>query len=257
MTDGEPAGRHVVITGAAAGIGRAVTEHLVSRGVQVYAIDRDAAGLAGLNGVARSYVADLADRDQLHRLIEQLLTALPRLDGLVNNAGLTLRWDLSELTEERLYSCLDINLSAPIQLIRGLVGPLAATGGAVVNMASIHAFTTGPTNTAYSASKAGVAAITRALAVELGPRGIRVNAIAPGYIDTGYVAGYPPGVATAISRQHPLQRIGEPADVVGATAFLLSDAARFITGVVLPVDGGLSARLSAMVSDWTPVGPAA
>lgn len=245
-------GRHVIVTGAAAGIGRAITELLVSQGAHVHMVDRDATGLRGLTDTADAYVTDLADRQQLHALAARLSEAVPQLDGLVNNAAIVPRQWLIDLDEDEFDQCIGINLAAPIQLVRAMAKPLAAARGAVVNITSIHARTTAPGLAAYAASKAGLTGVTRALALELGPRHVRVNAIAPGYIDTGYVASYPTGVADSIRRQHPLQRLGEATDVAGVVAFLLSDAADFITGAVIPVDGGLCARMSAVVADWAP-----
>jgi NAD(P)-dependent dehydrogenase (short-subunit alcohol dehydrogenase family) len=250
-------GKVGVITGAAAGIGRSVFHHVCLAGGRAFIVDMDAAGLerAGSEEPASclvgTAVADLAKSEEVARVINDIRAGVGKLDFLCNNAGITPHVDLPDLETDGWEHCLAVNLRAPLQLTRGLLGLLkAARGASVINMSSIHASLTSSGLTAYASSKAGLIGLTKALANELGPSCIRVNAITPGYIDTGYLASHPPKVQDGIRSQHPLGRVGAPEDVAGVAIFLASELSRFVSGAVIPVDGGLSSRLPAHASDW-------
>lgn len=236
--------RRVVVTGALGGIGAAVTARLLADGARVLAVDRpdvvrrdrgpDAAGLHVVG-------VDLRDPGASAEVARQGLERLGGIDGLVNNAGIELRAPLAEHTDERWDAVLDVNLRAPFRLARDLADLLAVGGsGAVVNVCSI-AVTGFADQVAYDASKGGLLTLTRSLAVELGPRGIRANAVCPGFIDTPMldVGGLRP-IAERVVRGLPLGRLGNPADVAGAVSWLLGEDAGYVTGQSLFIDGGMN-----------------
>ena len=243
-------GKTAIVTGAAAGIGRAILDTYVAAGARVIAVDRDAEKLAhacalpALRAHTHPVVADLAHQDEILRVAEAVRDLGAVLHVLCNNAGITTRAPLPELDRATWASCIDIDLVAPYALTRAVLPFLeAARSASVINMSSIHARLTSERMAVYAAAKAGLLGLTRALANELGPRGIRVNALCPGYIDTGYIAPMPPAVAERIRMTHPLRRFGEPRDVAGPALFLAGDMSSFVSGAVITVDGGLGVRL--------------
>lgn len=250
-------GRVGVITGAAAGIGRAVLHRVCLQGGRAFLVDIDAAGLERARHeepaecIVGTAIADLAKYDETARVIDAIASCLDKLHFLCNNAGITPRLDFADLDSISWHKCMTVNLEAPLQLTRGLLDALAAAAGAsVINMSSIHASLTSSGLAAYASSKAGLIGLTKALANELGPLGIRVNAITPGYIDTGYLAKHPAAVREGIRSQHALGRVGAPEDVADVVVFLASELSRFVNGAVIPVDGGLSSRLPSQAGDW-------
>lgn len=234
-----------LITGAASGIGRRTALLFAERGARVVAVDRDEAGLASLAREAASPIAtgvsDLTAPD-----LEDTVTALVDaqgggLDILVNNAGIG-GGDFVENTEdETLRRFFEINVVALFRMSRLALARMRPSGGAIVNVASIYAEIGATKSPAYSASKGAVAALTRQMATDYGPYGIRVNAVAPGLIETPLTAER---IRTERWRhqiyvdQSPLRRVGTPSDVAGAIAFLAGDDAAFVTGETLRVDGG-------------------
>lgn len=234
MGDAEPV---VVVTGAAGGIGTAIVAELLAAGTRVVGVDRETVELAGVTAVK----ADLTDPHGPEAVVAAV-TAYGRLDGLVNNAAISRRAPLGELADETLAAVLDTNLSAALRLTRALL-PFLGAGAAVVNVSSIRAGRGFAGDTAYIASKGGLEAATRALAVELAPRGVRVNAVAPGAIETDLNRAVlaDPGHRQRVLGRIPLGRIGRPGDVAPAVSFLLGEQARWITGAVLTVDGGQTA----------------
>lgn len=249
------AGLHAVVTGAAGGIGGAITRQLASQGAKVHGLDRDADALRGLAagtppGSVAIYTVDLADRRAVDRLLPELLVQLQnRCDILVNNAGISRLRALHETDDEMLDALFAVNFFAAFRVTRGLLPALRASGrGAIVNIASELALVGAADYSAYCATKGAVLAWTRALAVELAAQRIRVNAVCPGPIDTALLReefmthGKPEDARLAEVSLIPLSRLGTPQDIAPVVGFLASDAAAFVTGAVWPVDGGKTAR---------------
>lgn len=233
----EEQGPIVVITGAAGGIGTAIVAQLLAAGTRVVGVDRESVDAPGVTAVK----ADLTDAGGLEAVVTAV-AAYGRLDGLVNNAAISRRATIADLDDDTLAAVLDANLSAALRLTRALL-PYLTEPAAIVNVSSIRATRGFAGDTAYIASKGGLEAATRALAVELGPRGIRVNAVAPGAVETDLNRAVlaDPGHRQRVLDRIPLGRLGTPGDIAPAVSFLLSEQARWITGVVLTVDGGQTA----------------
>lgn len=230
--------RVAVVTGAARGIGAAICDELEAAGWQVVAVDRDASPREG------AMLLDLADP----HAIATGLGGLRPVHALVNNAARQLSKPLLETTAEEWDAVLAVNLRAPFLCIRALAAQLVATQGSVVNVSSVHAGATSESVAAYAASKGGLNALTRAAALELSPRGVRVNAVMPGAIETRALsegfARWPDGERSLIQRT-PLGRVGQPGEIAKAVAFLLdSERSGFMTGQCMVIDGGAMARLS-------------
>lgn len=247
-----------VITGAGRGIGRAIAARLAADGAAVVINDIDgesaqavARQISRAGGQAIAVAGSVGREADVIRLFARVRRKFGRLDILVNNAGIDAMAgvvDMEYIDWRRLQS---VDLDGAFLCTKHAAPLLAATGsGSIVSISSIHAFATQPARTAYAAAKAGLIGLTKALALELGPRGVRVNAILPGYIRTEIWSQWldqadPESTIRRIAAQHPLRRIGRPEDVAGAVAFLVSDDARFISGTTLVVDGGLTASFVA------------
>lgn len=242
------AGKVCVVTGAAAGIGRAIARLFLRAGATVVAADRDPAGLATLDG-AIAVLVDVTAADAPARILAPAL-ARGGPDVLVNNAGMTTVQPLLDTADGDLQAALDVNLTSTFRLAREAVRAMCAhrRGGAIVNMASVNAMVGHPCVAAYAATKGAIHALTRQLAVECGPHGIRVNALSPGLIVTeAFAARLVEEDVRLMTEAYPRGRLGHPDDVAHAALFLASDAADFITGVDLPVDGGMTAIAGAAV----------
>lgn len=245
--------RIAIVTGAGAGIGRAIAQSLASEGAHVYVTDADGASakavaeeIAAMAGSAEPLTVDVARPADIALLIERVKTAHNRLDILVNNAGINVRADFRHLEDADWERIRTINLDAIVRLSRDCFELLRRSGkGVIVNLASILASRGTRQAVAYSATKGAVAALTRGLAVEYAHFGIRVNYLAPGFIETALTerALANPAIAKALIDQTPMRRFGTPDDVAKAALFLASDDAGYITGAGLTVDGGMAAGL--------------
>lgn len=235
-----------LVTGASRGIGAAIAAELAGAGWPVavnYRADRDGAEaiverLREVGGAACAIRADVSDPAAIDRLIGEAEEELGNVLVLVNNAGLTADGLSMRLTDEDWDRVLQTNLSAAFRLTRRAVGPMMrARYGRIVNVASVVGVRANAGQANYAASKAGLIAFTRTVAVEVARRGVTVNAVAPGLIDTEMTAGISAGLAEAI----PARRAGTPEEVAACVGFLASDAASYVTGTTLTVDGGMTA----------------
>jgi 3-oxoacyl-[acyl-carrier protein] reductase len=231
------------VTGASRGIGAAIARELASAGARVAVNYRASAEtaeqLAGeIGGVALA--GDVADAEQARGLVERAEEALGELDILVNNAGVTRDTLIARMSDDDWNSVIATNLSGAFYTCRAVARKmLRRRSGAIVNLTSFVGLHGNPGQANYAATKAGLIGLTKALAKELGTRGVRVNAVAPGYITTDITAGLPEELRETLLTLTPLGRLGDPEDVARAVRFLCSDEASFVTGEVLLVDGGL------------------
>jgi 3-oxoacyl-[acyl-carrier protein] reductase len=241
-------GKTAVVTGGSRGIGRAIAETLAQRGAQVIIADRQAdlaevtareiAAASGQNTLAL-YV-DVADHASAKTMIEQALARFARLDILVNNAGVTRDTLLVRMEEADWDLVLNVNLKGAYNCSKAVVRPMMKQRyGRIVNVASISGIAGQAGQANYSASKAGLIGFTKALAREVGGRGITVNAVAPGFVPTALTNDLPAELKEASLKSIPLGRWGTPQEIAYAVTFLASDEAAYITGHVLSVDGGM------------------
>jgi meso-butanediol dehydrogenase/(S,S)-butanediol dehydrogenase/diacetyl reductase len=237
-------GKVALVTGGRSGIGRASAEALAEAGAQVITAQR------GPDTQFDWIEADLADPSAPEAVIAEVVDRAGRLDILVNNAGLMREGTVLEAPPEDWHATLQVNLTAPYLLIRAALPHLIATKGSIVNIGSIEGLGANPRHPAYVASKAGLHGLTRAIAVDHGPDGVRCNAVAPGWIDTElnteFIAslGDPEAFRARIGALHPVGRTGAPGEVGALVAWLASDQAGFVTGQVWTVDGGRTTKLS-------------
>ena len=248
MPDRELEGRVALVTGGSRGIGAAVCAELGAAGAEVvvnYASSADAAegvcaGIRGAGGSATAVAGDIATPEGAAALVNQVESEVGPIAILVCNAGITRDNLIMKLSDDDWRAVVDTNLGGAFFTCRAVARPmLKRRAGAIVTMSSVVGVHGNAGQTNYAASKAGLIGLTKSLAKELGGRGIRVNAIAPGYISTELTDALPEAAREAILSQTPLGRLGDPADVARAVRFLVSDAAAFVTGDVLAVDGGL------------------
>ncbi|HEX6679111.1 MAG TPA: 3-oxoacyl-[acyl-carrier-protein] reductase [Gaiellaceae bacterium] len=232
-------GRNALVTGGSRGIGRAIALELARAGASVvvgYRSGKDEAEAVAEEAGGRAVQADVSDADEAARLVADA----GEPDVLVNNAGLTRDGLLPRMPDEDWRDVIETNLSSVFYTCRAAVRPMMKRrAGAIVNISSVVGLHGNPGQTNYAASKAGIIGLTKALARELGSRGVRANVIAPGYITSRLTDEISEEMRTLMLQNTPLGRLGDPEDVAGAVRFLCSDAAKFITGEVLLVDGGL------------------
>ena len=236
-----------LVTGASRGIGRAIAMTLAQQGATVIGTATSEAGAtaitdaiaaAGLNG--RGVVLNVTDSAASDALIDGLVKEFGGLNVLVNNAGITQDQLAMRMKDEDWDAVIDTNLRSVFRLSRAVLRPMMkARGGRIINITSVVGASGNPGQANYAAAKAGVAGMTRALAREIGSRGITVNCVAPGFIDTDMTKGLPEEQQTALKAQIPLGRLGSTDDIAHAVAFLASPNAGYITGVELHVNGGM------------------
>ena len=251
-------GRVVLVTGSGRGIGRAIAERFAAAGTLVAVNDIDGDAAAGTaqsirddGGNATAEQADVSDSAQVGAMVESVIAAHGRIDVLVNNAGIvspTLHF--FDATEQWWRRIIDVNLTGHFLVSHPVARIMARQGGgSIINMSSGGATRAHRSFTAYDATKGGIEALTRAMALDLGPYNIRVNALVPGAIDT---SGMSAGERELRGDNVPLGRIGEPFDMAGAALFLASDDAAYITGITLRVDGGMLAQQRSATVDIVP-----
>lgn len=241
-------GQTSLVTGAAQGLGRCIAQTLAAAGAKVACIDINAESLAetvadirAAGGVAEPLACDVTQSDRVGEVVDQVVAMWGKLDILVNNAGVTRDNVLIRMKDEQWDLVLNINLRGTFLFTRAAARPMMkARRGRIINVASVSGLMGNPGQVNYSASKAGVIGLTRTVACELASRNITVNAVAPGFIATDMTAKLGDETLAAIRKEIPLGRLGEPQDVADAVLFLASDAASFITGHVLTIDGGLT-----------------
>ena len=232
-------GRTALVTGGSRGIGRAIAAELADAGAQVvigYRSGGEEAEEAASEIGGKAVQADVSNADDAKRLVEEA----GDVDILVNNAGVTRDGLLARMSDEDWDVVIDTNLRGTFNTCRAVTrGMMKRRAGAIVNVSSVVGLHGNPGQTNYSASKAGIIGFTKALARELGSRGVRANVVAPGYISTRLTNELPDELKGAMLANTPLGRFGDPEDVAGVVRFLCSDEAAFVTGEVLLVDGGL------------------
>ena len=250
-------GRATVVTGGASGIGRGCALRLAGDGYRTAVVDIDAEGgervaarIREGGGDAFFLEADVGEPDAFERIVSAADDRWGALHALVNNAGLDYHEPLAEMTPAAWDRCVAVDLRSAAFAAQAAADLMERSGGgSIINIASVMAWYTFPGYSAYTASKAGLIGLTKTLALELGPKGIRVNAVAPGFIDTGAWERVLAAMenadefAASVSALHPLGRRGRPADIAGAVAFLSGEDASFISGHTLTVDGGLTSQL--------------
>lgn len=235
----------ILVTGASQGIGEAialecaqeratvVVNYLKSHRKAKQVVER----INSQGGSALAVQADVRDRQQLRRLKAEIHRKFKRLDGIVNNAGVSHPKSFATLSDDDWDEDLNTNLLGPFRVIQELVELFSSKGGSIVNIASVRGIQPRPGSIAYSASKAGLISLTQALATELGPR-IRVNALAPGYVNTSWHRSVDPTWMKDELAMTALKRIGEPSEIARIAVFLLSNQSSYVTGHTLVADGG-------------------
>jgi 3-oxoacyl-[acyl-carrier protein] reductase len=230
-----------LVTGGSRGIGRSIVEELASAGYQVaFTYAGNQAAAESLAGVAKSYQADSRNFARAEQVIADVQTSLGPIDLLVNNAGIKRDSALHNMDPAAWQEVIDTNLTGTFNYCRALMKSLIRHGGAVINVTSVSGIIGMAGQTNYSASKAGVIGFTKALAREVARFGVRVNAVAPGFIDTDMTASMDENARKKLYSQIPLGKPGTPKQVARAVLYLASEDAAYITGQVLTMDGGLS-----------------
>lgn len=241
------AGEVVLLTGASRGIGRAICEHLARLGATMIGTATSAEGAAAIGtrladggSAGRGAVLDVTDAAAGDALIDEIVKQYGKLSVLVNNAGITRDTLAMRMKDDDWSAVVDTNLSAVFRLSRAVLRPMMkAKGGRIINITSVVGSTGNPGQANYAAAKAGVEGMTRALAREVGSRGITVNCVAPGFIDTDMTRALNEQQTQALLGQIPLGRLGQPDDIAACVAFLASAAGAYVTGATMHVNGGM------------------
>jgi NAD(P)-dependent dehydrogenase (short-subunit alcohol dehydrogenase family) len=240
--------RVAIVTGGASGLGLAVAERLIREKILTIVIGRNQQKLDDarhqLGELCVTFSMDLNDLEQIPVFVRKIFDQFGRIDILINNAGINLKKEMTAVSDTEFQQVIQTNLTGVFVLSREVAKVMIGqNNGSIINISSMAAHYGIPKVTAYSASKSGIEGMTRSMAVDLSPLGIRVNCVAPGFIATNMSAtalnGDPERKQRVLSRT-PMGKLGTPADVANAVNFLVSDEAAYITGVVLPVDGGNS-----------------
>jgi NAD(P)-dependent dehydrogenase (short-subunit alcohol dehydrogenase family) len=248
--------RVIVITGGGKGIGRVTSEAFATKGAYVVVADIDlqaaeqtAAEIIGKQGVALPLMVDVADPAVVRRLVEDAVSKFSHIDVLINNAAIEIDKTIEDTTFEEWNRQLAVNLGGVFLCSKHFLPELRKTKGNIINMSSVNGYFAEPNCAGYCASKGAIIALTKAMAIDHGRDGIRVNCICPGYIDAGLAEGYfqvqanPAAARAAAGKLHALGRIGRPEEVAQVALFLASDAASFVSGATFSVDGGFGAGL--------------
>ena len=246
-------GKVAIITGGGRGIGAAISSRFAVEGARVVIAQRDASvgsahaeAINAAGGTAVCIPADVAEREQLEALVARTVEHYGPPDILVNNAGIFVASDPLELTPDEWQRCMSVDLEGVWWATRAVLPHMIDRGGAVINIASTHSYLIVPGCFPYPVAKHALIGLTRALAAEYAARGVRINAIAPAYIDTEMVGRYfaakddPVAERARVNGLHPIGRMGRPEEIAGPALFLASDDASFVSGEVLMVDGGIT-----------------
>lgn len=244
-------GKIAIVTGAASGIGAATAMRFVEEGANVLLVDINEIGLVEVSqqidddDKVKYQVADIQDESAVRTCVQVAVDTWGRVDILVNNAGVGNNLPLQDISQEEFNRIFGVNLRGPLLLCKHAI-PTMTQGGAIVNVASISSTSGIPGQSIYGPSKGGILQLTKQLAIEFAQQNIRVNAVAPGTIETPMLQGNDPEAMKPILDwlldKHPIGRFGQPEEVANAILFLASDEASFITGANLPVDGGYTAQ---------------
>ncbi len=237
-------GKNALVTGSTRGIGRAIAEAFASSGARVAVVGRELerarAAASEIGGGAQGFACDVSDTGQVAKLVADVEAAFGSIDILVNNAGITRDNLVMRLKDEDWDTVQNANLRGAFASIRAVSrGMMKRRSGRIINVASIVGLIGNKGQANYAASKAGLIALTKTVAKELGSRNILVNAVAPGFIETEMTAAMTPEAREALGKQIALERLGTTKDVAAAVTFLASDLASYITGQVFVVDGGM------------------
>lgn len=237
-----------IVTGGGSGLGFAIAQKFTANGITTIIAGRDVEKLNKakneLGNLCHVMALDVSDLKTVPAFVQNVLTQFGQIDILVNNAGINMKKEFTEVTDEDFINILNTNVTAVFTLSREVVKHmLTKTSGCIINISSMAAQYGLPKVIAYSASKTAIDGMTRAMAVELSPKGIRVNAIAPGFIYSAMTAkalDSDPERKAKVFGRTPMGHMGQPEDIGNAALYLASDAAKYVTGVVLPIDGGNS-----------------
>ena len=235
-----------VITGAAQGIGLATALKFAAEGASVVVCDRRGideavAQVRALGARCEGFAVDVTDRAQVDAMVHAVLAGFGRIDVLVNNAGITKDARLQKMTLAQFDAVIDVNLRGVFHCAQAVVDHMVERGsGVILNASSVVGIYGNFGQTNYAASKFGVIGFTKTWSRELGPKGVRVNAVAPGFVETPILASMPANVIEKMQSQVPLRRLGRPEEIANVYAFLASDEASYVNGAVLEVSGGMS-----------------